>query len=187
MNCLEVKPSSSATVSSVKDGLEFPITTLSLRHNVIMWVCMCVCVGVLERRGHILKWLHTATVPTLVRLLLQPAYKCERFKGVCSDRDNWNSLHCSLKKSKQVSWGGGGIALVVINLTALANQPWIDGHISPCRQTQLCSTMSRRLNDIPPRLKICHQPLLFPYAHTIVYTISHSIIEAKRFLNVSRS
>lgn len=106
MNCLEVKPSSSATVSSVKDGLEFPITTLSLRHNVIMWVCMCVCVGVLERRGHILKWLHTATVPTLVCLLLQPAYKCERFKGVCSDRDNWNSLHCSLKKSKQVSWGG---------------------------------------------------------------------------------
>lgn len=107
MNCLEVKPSSSATVSSVKDGLEFPITTLSLRHNVIMWVCMCVCVGVLERRGHILKWLHTATVPTLVCLLLQPAYKCERFKGVCSDRDNWNSLHCSLKK-KQTSVLGGG-------------------------------------------------------------------------------
>lgn len=147
-----------------------------------------MCVGVLERRGHILTWLHTATVPALVCLLLQPAYKCERFKGVCSDRDNLNSLHCSLKKKANKCLGGKKeIAPVVINLTALANQPWIDGHISPCRQTHLCSTMSRRLNDIPPRLKISHQPLLFPYAHTIVYTISHGIIEAKCILNVSRS
>lgn len=75
-------------------------------------VSVYVCVGVLERRGHILKWLHTATVPTLVCLLLQPAYKCEKFKGVCSDRDNWNSLHCSLKISKQVSWGGEGLLLL---------------------------------------------------------------------------
>lgn len=51
-------------------------------------VIRCVCVRK-KKKGHILKWVACAS--NVLCLLLQA--ECERFRGVCSDRDGWNSLH----------------------------------------------------------------------------------------------
>lgn len=74
-------------------------------------VCVFLCVWVCYRkREHILKWMaaHSSwasCASNVVCLLLQVASKCERFRGVCADREGCSSLHCSLTEPKQVSGG----------------------------------------------------------------------------------
>lgn len=63
-------------------------------------------------------------VSNAVCLLLK--VKCGRFREVCFERDNWNSLHCFRAEHKQTVRGKTEIAPTVINPTALDNQAGID-------------------------------------------------------------
>lgn len=127
MSSLEVKHPGSAIVSSVKDRLGSSVNALLLRHNVIRWMCVCVCGNVRQERTRLKPTAHSrcaSCVSNAVCLLLK--VKCGRFREVCFERDNWNSLHCFLAEHKQTVRGETEIAPTVINPTAADNQAGID-------------------------------------------------------------
>lgn len=127
-------PRGSATVSALKDGLGSSITTLTLRHNVIRCVFVCVCVRVLCEERARLKGTGPYSATALCLLCVEcgmftPA-SCLQVQEVLEECALIETTGTAYTQPKQVSGGKKRLLPLWSIWLPSTNQPWIDGHIS---------------------------------------------------------